>query len=158
RVARSADPHARPPGSDWTVQQVVAHMVSVTHRYQAVAQGRDFHRATYPRELDLINQVELEAAMAPIPALVDQLDALAPVIDTVFDACTNDRRELKFHCGAIVSGIMGQTNWLGELALHGQDIARAVKAPWEMHERDMLLVLRGPHSIEFSGDGPSFLP
>lgn len=40
---------------------------------------RDFPRASHPRELDQINQDELEAAMAPIPDLVDQLEALAPV-------------------------------------------------------------------------------
>ena len=33
-------------------------------------------------------------------------------------------------------------NWLFELVLHGEDIARAVGAPWEMRERDMLLLLR----------------
>jgi hypothetical protein len=50
---------------------------------------------------------------------------------------------LPFHCGALVDGITWQTNWLGELLLHGHDIARAAKAPWELPERDMLLIARG---------------
>jgi len=62
------------------------------------------------------------------------------------------RGPFRFHCGVLVDGITAQTNWLGQLLLHGQDIARAVKAPWELAERDMLLVLRGGMQI-----GPAFL-
>ena len=141
RLARSADPHARRPGLDWTVQQVVAHVLCIAHRYQALAEGRDFHRASHPRELDQINQDELEAVMAPIPDLVDQLEALAPVMDAYFDDLTDDST-LEFHCGVMVSGIVWQINWLFELVLHGEDIARAVGTPWEIRERDMLLLLR----------------
>jgi uncharacterized protein (TIGR03083 family) len=141
RLARSADPHAQRPGLDWTVQQVVAHVLCVAHRYQAVAEGRDFHRASHPRELDQINQAELEAVMASIPALMDQLEALAPVMDAFFDDLS-DNNSIEFHCGIMVSGIVGQINWLFELVFHGEDIARAVGAPWEIREGDMLLLLR----------------
>jgi hypothetical protein len=142
RLARSANPHARRPGLDWTVQQVVAHMLSVAYRYQKVAEGRDFHRANHPRELDQINQDELESVMAPIPDLVDQLEALGPVMDAFFDVLPDDYL-FEFHCGVMASAIMSQTNWLGELVLHGDDIARAARVPWEIRERDMLLLLRG---------------
>jgi hypothetical protein len=141
-LARSADPHARRPGLDWTVQQVVAHMLSVAHRYQILAEGMDFHRASHPRELDQINQDELGAVMAPVPDLVDQLEALAPVMDEFFDTLSDDY-SCEFHCGVMVSGTMAQTNWLGELVLHGDDIARSIGVPWEIRERDMLLLLRG---------------
>ena len=92
RLAREADPHASRRGLDWDVQQVVAHMLCIAHRYQAVAEGRDFHRAGHPRELDRINQTELEAVMAPIPDLVDQLEALEPVMDSYFDNLTTTPR------------------------------------------------------------------
>ena len=105
------------------------------------------NRAAYPRELDGINQAELEAAMAPIPELADQLLALAPELDDFFDGVTNEGPVLPFHCDALIDGITVQTNWLGELLLHGQDIARAVKAPWVLPERDMLLVMRGGMQI-----------
>jgi hypothetical protein len=39
RLIRTADPLARPPGSDWTVQQVVAHVLTVAHRYVQFARG-----------------------------------------------------------------------------------------------------------------------
>ena len=149
RLARNADPGARPPGLNWTVQQVVAHVLTMGQRIHNFARGGlgAVNRAAYPRELDGINQAELEAAMAPIPELADQLLALAPELDDFFDGVTNEGAVLPFHCDALIDGITVQTNWLGELLLHGQDIARAVKAPWELPERDMLLVMRGGMQI-----------
>lgn len=115
-------------------------MLTVAHRYQQVVRGLEYRRAAHPRDVDVINQLELEAAIAPVTELTDQLQDVAPEMDRFFDAYPNDRRAFKFHAGADVSGLTGQTNWLGELLLHGQDIARAVKAPWKLAERDMLLI------------------
>ena len=141
RLARSADPNARRKGLDWDVQQVVAHVLSVAHRYRTFAETNDFRRASHPREGDQINQEELEAVMAPIPELVDQLEALEPVMDTWFDGLPDDFTG-EFHCGAMVCGLVAQINWLAELILHGDDIARAVGVPWEISEGDMLLWMR----------------
>ncbi|MBV8966050.1 MAG: maleylpyruvate isomerase N-terminal domain-containing protein [Mycobacteriaceae bacterium] len=147
RLARSADPLARPPGSTWTVQQVVAHVLTVARRYQGQAQGRGYRRAATPRGVDVINQDELQAAIASVAEMTDQLQALTPELDRFFDSISTDDTAFPFHGGVMVSGLTGQTNWIGELLLHGQDIARAVKAPWEIAERDMLLVLRGVMEI-----------
>jgi hypothetical protein len=153
RLIRTADPRACVPGMDWTVHQVVAHMLSMAHRYQAVAEGRDFHRATHPRELDEINRTELDALMAPMPEIADRISDLASVMDALFDTCSNDR-VYELHCGALADGITAQTNWLGELILHGRDVARAIRAPWVIEERDMLLIARG---LMQYGDGPGYL-
>jgi uncharacterized protein (TIGR03083 family) len=142
RLVRSADPLARPPGHDWTVQQIVAHMLTLAYRYRQMARGRDYRHAATPRDVAVLNQTELDAAMAPVPELADQLQALAPEMDRFFDANSDDRPTIPFHAFGAMSGNTAQTNWLGELLLHGQDIARAVKAPWPLPERDMLLVLR----------------
>jgi hypothetical protein len=143
QLVRAANPHARPPGSRWTVQQVVAHVLTIALHYRDLATTGDYHRAAYPSEVAQINQSELEAAMAPNPELADQLLALAPVMDGYFDAVTNEGQVVAFHCGGYIDGITSQTNWLGELLLHGHEIAQAVKAPWELPERDMLLIARG---------------
>jgi uncharacterized damage-inducible protein DinB len=52
QLARTADPNARRRGLDWTVHQVIAHVLCVAHRYQAVIEGRDFRRAVKPCDLD----------------------------------------------------------------------------------------------------------
>jgi len=141
QLALSADPHARCPGSDWNVQQIVAHVVSVAQRYRAVGESGDFQRARTPRELDQINQEEMEAVLAPVPVLVDHLKALEPLMDELFDSLATDY-SIEFHFGVEVSGIVAQINWLLELVFHGEDIARAVGEPWDICERDMLLMLR----------------
>ncbi|OBH40409.1 maleylpyruvate isomerase N-terminal domain-containing protein [Mycobacterium mantenii] len=153
RLVRTADPHAPVPGLDWTVQQVVAHVLSVAHRYQAFAEGRDFRRAAYPRELDEINRAELNALLAPVREIADQISDLAPVVDALFDTCSNDL-VYEAHCGAFADGITLQTNWLGELILHGRDVARATRTPWEVEERDMLLIARGLMQL---GEGPGYV-
>jgi len=147
RLVRSADPLARPRGSDWTVQQLVAHLLTGAHRYRDFARQGDYHRAATPGGVAVLNQMELEAAMAPISELADQLKALAQEMDSFFDSSTNDPATIPFHAGGVIDGITSQTNWLGELLLHGQDVARAAKVPWALPERDMLLVARGVMQI-----------
>src|SRR4051812_36389019 len=142
-LVRTADPNARPPRSRWTVQQVVAHVLTVAHRYRDISRGQEYHRARTPGEVAVINQAELEAALAPIPELADRIRALAEEMDAYFDKLADDRTTVVFHAGAVVDGTTAQTNWLGELLLHGEDVARAIKAPWEIAERDMLLIARG---------------
>ncbi len=143
RLIREADPQARPAGSDWTVQQYAAHVLSVALHYREIIHGREYLRAATTGEVHLNNQAEMEALIAPVPELADQLQAVEAEMDGYFDAHTDDRPVIPFHGGVMVSGITGQTNWLGELVMHGQDIARAMKAPYKIDERDMLLVARG---------------
>lgn len=151
-LIRTADPKARPRGSDWTVQQITAHVLTVGHRYRDMGRTGNYHRGNTPGEVIAINQADIEAALAPIPELADQLRMLQPEIDRFFDATTDDGRIHRFHCDAFVDGITLQTNWLGEVLLHGSDIARTVKAPWEFPERDWALVLRGGMQI-----GPAYI-
>ncbi|MDT5011769.1 MAG: hypothetical protein QOH57_3386 [Mycobacterium sp.] len=142
QLFRTADPSARPPGHDWTVQQIAAHVVAITHRYLAGAQGREYTRVATPREIHQLNQTELEALLAPLPALADDIQAGATELAHEFDTFT-DATRIPFQQFAVASGIAWQTYWLGELLLHGEDVARAIDAPWDIHERDMLLLARG---------------
>lgn len=142
-LVRTADPAARPPGHRWTVHQILAHMVTVGYRYRQLARGSDYHHAADPRDTATLNQAELEAAMAPVAELAEELRSVSAEIDGFFDANSDDRPVFPFHSFGMVSGITGQTSWLGELLLHGEDIARAVHIPWPLAERDMLLILRG---------------
>ena len=64
RLARTADPLAPLPGSSWTAQQAVAHVLTIVQRYLSLRRG-DSRLARQPHELTVINQSELEAVMAP---------------------------------------------------------------------------------------------
>ncbi len=147
RIVRTADPLARPPGHDWTVQQIVAHVLTLAYRYQRFSQGLDYRHAGSAPGIAALNRSELEAAMAPVPDLADRLQALTPQLDAFFDANSDDRQTIPFHGFGFMSTNTAQTNWLGELLLHGQDVAQAVKAPWDISERDMVLVLRGVREL-----------
>jgi hypothetical protein len=142
RQARAAAPNARVPRSEWTVQQTVAHVLTVAHRYVAIARGGDYSHAGHPGEVGVINQAELGAVMAPVSELAAQLLALAPEMDAYFDALADRAGTFPFH-HTTADSVTAQTNWLGEMLFHGHDVARAVKARWELPERDMALVLRG---------------
>jgi uncharacterized protein (TIGR03083 family) len=143
RLARTADPRARVPGHDWTVHQTIAHVLGIMHRYEQLAHGLMYRPGANPREIDILNQIELEEAMAPVPDLADQIGALVPEINDYFAMIPDGGRKVPFHAFAVMSDFTAQTNLIGELVLHGEDIARAVKVPWEIDERDMLLIARG---------------
>jgi uncharacterized protein (TIGR03083 family) len=143
RLVRTADPLARVPGHSWTVHQTVAHVLTIVHRYRQVARGLMYRPGASPHAIAALNQTELEAAMAPVPELADEIQEQMPEVQTYFDTVDLDRPAFPFHQYAVVTGFTSQTNLLGELVLHGEDIARAVKAPWKLDERDMLLVARG---------------
>jgi hypothetical protein len=142
RLARDADPSARPPGHRWTVQQIAAHVLTIARRYRAGAQGHPYHRVTSTGAIAALNQTELEAALAPVPALVDELQSVAAELAEAMDTFTDDT-VLPFHTFATVSGTAWQSYWLGELLMHGEDVARACRMRWKMRDRDMLLVVRG---------------
>lgn len=147
RAARAADPRLVPRGQAWTVQQIVAHVLSLGHRYRQIVRGSDYHHASTPSGIAAVNQAELEATIAPVPVMVDELRAVCAEVDSFFDTMTDDRPTIPFHGFGVMSGTTMQTNWLGELLLHGQDIARAERIAWELPERDMLLVLRGAREM-----------
>ncbi len=143
QLARRADPLAQCPRSTWNVRQVVAHVLTVAHRYRDIIRTGQFRAAETPAGVAVLNQSEMQAALAPVTALLDSLLALEDEMDGFFDTTTDRGRWMRSHAGAMLDGISVQTNWLGELLLHGHDIARAIKVPWELPERDMLLVARG---------------
>lgn len=151
-LVRSADPHARPPGHAWTVQQIAVHVLTVAHRYQHLARGLEYVHAASPSVFAAHNQTELDAAMAPVPDVADKLVAMRDELDAYFDTIADTPRILPFHAFSTMSGVTAQTNWLGELLLHGDDIAAAMNADWELPERDMLLVARGLMEV-----GPAYL-
>jgi hypothetical protein len=96
QLVRTADPLARPPGSNWTVQKVVAHVLTVAHRYRGMAHGREYPHAANPRDSDVINQRELEAVIAPIPELADQLQTLAVEMDSFLMRSPTNLRRSRF--------------------------------------------------------------
>ncbi|MFC7448971.1 hypothetical protein [Rhodococcus daqingensis] len=52
-----------------------------------------------------------------------------------------------FHCGGTIDGYGGWGNMLGELLIHGYDIAMAAGRPWPLDDRDAVLILNGVFQV-----------
>ena len=138
-VARGAEPAAVVPGSTWRVRDVVAHVVTVIRRYT-----RGVTIGDHPRDVDRINEDEL-ATLADLE--IDQLLAeheqeLAALRDG-WGQLTDLTTTFPFHGGAAVDAAAALANVVGEHLVHGRDIAMAAGEPWEIAERDAVLVLNG---------------
>jgi len=151
---------ARPvPGLEWTAGETIAHVVTVARGYAQFARGEAnaadildpallpgrphnqriaalnaaqiaaFDRADLPRSGELVR-----AAVADFLSATDGRDSDAP-----------------FPSVAAVSGIfdVGETisEFLGELLIHGLDVARALGRPWVISSDEARLVLTGVVSV-----------
>lgn len=143
-----ADPATPVLDGHWTVHQVAAHLASVSQRYVDIAEHGRYRRGATPRDVDRINDEEAaEFAGWPLPDLLDKLEADAPTLRRLGEQMVAAGGRAPFHGGAAVDGIAGMTNWLGELRIHGHDVAAASGQPWPLPERDLLLVLTGLQQI-----------
>ncbi len=127
----------RIPDGDWTVLDTVAHLQSVVTRYTT-----DLRRADTPGDVAVQNAedvarlagTDVEAAATAIRA---DLDLLASFVDAI----EPDHR-FPFHAGQTITMAGGWGNLLGELLAHGDDIARAVGAAFEIPGDDTELLWR----------------
>lgn len=146
-LARTVDPLAR-VDEHWTVRDVVAHVYTVALRYTSVAATGSYRRAEGPRDLDRINDAEIaDLAEVGYADLLTGLTGCAADISAFLRAAAGQGRIFPFHGGEQIDAIAGASNWLAELRVHGGDIARAVGAPWDLPERDALLILSGIQQI-----------
>ena len=152
----SSDLHADVPipGSDWTVRDATAHLVSVAGLYCELANGlpSPVHVAGAPAGYDGARYREAQAAysaqrLADIPeGDPDKLARLLLVetgrlVDTVVGRPGD--QPVSYHCGVpmTVAGIT--CVYLGEQMIHGYDMATAVGVPWPLDPGHAALVLYG---------------
>lgn len=144
RLCRRADPTAPVLDGHWNVLEMTAHVATVSRRYVGVAEGSGYRRAESPRDVDRINDDEVAANHdRSLEELLQQLEADAPTVRSLVEAMEASGRRVLFHGGASVDAIGAAASWLGELRIHGWDIAQAGGERWPLPERDMLMVLSG---------------
>lgn len=142
-LAAEVHPQTRANGSDWTAQQVVAHVLSVMHRYT----DRDLNSwvglSATPGEVNEQNAKELAAyenlTMAELlPALRQQTETIIELYRMI-----DLNASYRFHFRRYIDGYGAAGNLIGELLVHGHDIARGAGRPWVIDDRDAQLVLNG---------------
>ena len=141
-IASIPDPRALPPGSQWTVRDIAAHLVVGGGVYTDIAQGVP---APYMSLEPAYLHAEFTRRNADIaetdPAKLSRLfvDAMEGFLDATSDRAGDT--PVIFH-GQNPFTVAGQAGvLLGELLLHGYDIATAIGRPWPLEVADTQLVL-----------------
>jgi putative sterol carrier protein len=152
-VIRAAkDPGARVPGLTWTTAETAAHLVAEFADYTSYAQGRK-----KPAEGDRPARLNAAANAAQLRADPDRdlgslADRLVPAVDG-FLAVAPRADPVMVSNGIAMSWETMAAALLGELLIHGLDIARAGRQPWHIDRADALRVIAGvmtmvPHYLD----------
>jgi uncharacterized protein (TIGR03083 family) len=147
------DPATPIPGSDWTVGEAAAHLGVVARAFAAVAAGQpvgptgvapdldDFHE-----RLAQVNARAIAAAPARDPdRLGDRLgDGIAAFLRAVAERPGEDLVETPWYGRGVTCRLDTLTCLaIGEVVVHGYDIARALRRPWPIDPEHARLVVAG---------------
>ncbi|GIH21655.1 hypothetical protein Raf01_98270 [Rugosimonospora africana] len=139
-MARS-DPRRTLVDSAWTCRDVAAHVLDVLGRYTRRDLTVPDGLAETPFEVGDLNARDLarrEGASVPdlLGLLKSELEAYL-ALEIPLDA------RFPFHTGQTIDGAGARGNMLGELLVHGWDVARTMKQPWPIAARDAVLHVNG---------------
>jgi uncharacterized protein (TIGR03083 family) len=147
------DPATPMRGSDWTVGEAAAHLAVVARAFAATTAGRPVAPAGVAPDLDdfherlaQVNARALAAAPDPDPALLaDRLgDGIAAFLRAAAERPAEDLVATPWY-GRGVSCRLDTLTCLaiGEVVVHGYDIARALRRPWPIDPEHARLVVAG---------------
>jgi uncharacterized protein (TIGR03083 family) len=146
-VTAVPDPAAPIPDAEWTVRDATAHVVSVARRFIDGPESRGTW-VPDPRDLAALNDAQIEPLagldLAELAArLRRDLAALAAQVRAYGAAPPSFR----FHGGEPIAADVALGTLLGELVVHGWDIARAAGRRWPIDPGDVELILDGVEPI-----------
>lgn len=147
-LAQSAADSAQPlPGSEWTLRESVAHVTSVAPRYAKFPYGTQ-QLAETPAELPALNGEEIKAlGERTVGDLLTLLqDAVEAVIGQV-EAYGDQPPEYRFHGGGLVTADVALGILLGELIVHGRDMATGMHRSWPITRQQVSLIWSGAEPI-----------
>lgn len=125
------------PGTTWTVRETVAHLAGTAGRYATMDPE---HVASTPRGVDSLNDADLRSqASSSLQELRSALQSNHQALKQVNRRRASGER-IPFHAGLSLSPLAAGGEWLGELVIHGRDIARASRRRWPIRSRDALLI------------------
>ena len=142
------------PGDEWTVQEACAHLIVVASLYQEFVAGRPspvrlpgdspaFDGARY-REVQAAYSAQWNAGVVekdPATLARRLREEAARLVDAT--SATSADQPVSFHCGTPtnVAGLI--CVYLGELLVHGYDLARVAGRPWPIDPGHAALTLYG---------------
>lgn len=146
-LARSADADWPLAGSAWTVRESVAHVATVAPRYSKFPHGAQALADT-PASLPALNAQEIhELGQRPIGELLSLLDDAVEAVIGQVEGYGDQPPEYRFHGGELVAADVALGILLGELLVHGWDLATAMHRSWPITRRQVSLIFSGVEPI-----------
>ncbi|MEV6844077.1 maleylpyruvate isomerase N-terminal domain-containing protein [Actinoplanes sp. NPDC051411] len=142
-IRAAGEPGARVPGLDWTVAETAVHLVHEFGDYTAYAQGRK-KVAESDQSPSRRNAVANAAQLREDPDrdLGSLADRLGPAVDGFLAVPAREERVLVSN-GVWMTWSTMMSALLGELLVHGLDVARASRQPWRIGRDEALHVIAG---------------
>ena len=145
------DPSIRARGSDWTASEVAAHLVVVGRSYDQYLSGD----ATPVLHVSSLNADNLRRVAATserdVGVLMTELRSATDRFLEDTDGMSADA-EMPWHGVTVAVGSVYGI-WLGELLIHGWDVARAARRRWPISREDATMIAEGsamvsPHFVD----------
>jgi uncharacterized protein (TIGR03083 family) len=144
-LVRSApDRNVRVPDSpEWTVADTFAHVVTVAPRY-AKGPRQQGRWVADPRDLSDLNADEMrELGTSDPAALATALRSTTAALGEQIEGYGETQPVFRFHGGSMISADTALGILLGELLVHGRDMAKALRRPWPIDPRQAAMVIEG---------------
>jgi hypothetical protein len=136
RQLEPADAQRPVDGSTWTVGETAAHVCSLLRRMT-----EDGRRSTAPADLAELNDLAVGEIGLDVAATAEEIETRAQLVVVAAPHIAPDR-QFKFHAGQQVTLTQALAVVVGELVVHGAELAAAVGASWPIAPDDMLVVWR----------------
>jgi uncharacterized protein (TIGR03083 family) len=147
-LARSAaDGSQQVPGSAWTVRESVAHVATAAPRFAKFPQGTQ-RVASTPAEVAALNAEEIEALGDRTPGeLAGLLENSVEQVISQIEGYGDQPPAFRFHGGCLIHADVALGILLGELVVHGWDLARQQRRSWPITRQQVSLIWSGVEPI-----------
>jgi len=147
-VTAAPDPATPVPAvPGWTVRDVAAHLATVAVRYADGPEGRGVWTETFA-DLPGLNDDQI-ASLGTMSA-VELATRLRKEVDAVSDQIQgygNVMPSYHFHGGEPVRADIALGMLLGELVVHGWDVAQALRRPWPIDPGHAAMIFEGIYPV-----------
>ena len=153
-IDRMQDGSAAVDRLTWTADDVVAHVISATEIYADILRGRGSpYDALSPDAIAARNDADVAAFTDRRPgAMAKRLQAA--IADVLAELRRDERRQsVAYHAGVTLAPASVASLLLGEVAVHGHDVAVAQRRPWTVGGEIADLIMHGvaavmPHYVD----------